>query len=135
MKGEVRDLIKKIGIYNLIIGGITSVILSFFFDAKSVLFFLGIELGFINFIINSCTTRKMINGRKRSGVITMILFLTIRISLICVPAIILFIKNEVSFFIFTSGYISQILSIICYGVYLKRGEVWFYGRSSNFIFF
>lgn len=123
MRGEVSSLIKIIGIYNLIIGGVTSVILSFFFGAKGGLFFLGIELGFINFIINSCTTRKMVNERKGSGFLTMILSLMIRISLICGPAIILFIKSEVSFFIFISGYICKTLSIVCYGVYLRRGEV------------
>ncbi|WP_040192764.1 ATP synthase subunit I [Clostridium culturomicium] len=121
MGDELKHLLKTIGLYDLIIGCIVSIILWRFFGSAAILFLSGIVLGFINFLINSCATRKMVDNQKGGG-ITYILSLFVRIIIICGPAIIIFTQSEVSFFIFISGYISQILSIVCYGVNLRRRE-------------
>lgn len=123
MRREVNELIKTIGIYNLIIGCIVSLGLSFFFGKKSMLFLLAIELGFINLIINSWTIQGNVNKKEGITFLKVVLFLMIRLLLISGPAIILFTKSEVSFFIFISGYISQIFSITYYGTKLKGRKV------------
>lgn len=122
MGKELIVLIKTIGVYDLIIGIIISFILSFFFEGSSLLFLLGIVLGFINFVVNSYTTRKVVAKTSGFSLFTIILSLLIRITLICGMAIIIISKSEVNFFIFISGYISQILSIVCYGVNLRGRE-------------
>lgn len=121
MRDELVHLLKTIGLYDLILGCAVSVVLWSFFGSAAVLFLIGIGLGFINFLINSYATKKMLD-KKKGGRITYILSLLVRITLICGPAIIIFTQSEVSFFIFISGYISQILSIVCYGVNLRRRE-------------
>lgn len=123
MKGELVPLLKTIGIYDLIIGIIISIFLSIFFKGEALLFLFGISLGFINFLINSYATRRIVHKKDKLGVLTIILSLLIRVSLICGPAIVILMKSEVGFFIFISGYISQILSIVGYGVCLRRQEV------------
>lgn len=121
MGNELKHLLKTIGLYDLMLGSIVSIILWRFFGSEATLFLAGIGLGFINFLINSYATKKMVDKQKGGGM-TYILSLFVRIMVICGPAIIIFTQSEVSFFIFISGYISQILSIVCYGVKLKRRE-------------
>lgn len=118
---ELRYLLKTIGLYDLILGTIASIVLSKFFGINAVLFLIGIVLGFINFLINSYATKKILY-KKKGGGLTYVLSLLARIIIICGPAIIIFTQSEVRFFIFISGYISQIFSIVCYGVNLKRRE-------------
>lgn len=121
MGNELKHLLKIIGLYDLILGSSVSIILWRFFEHDAILFLAGIGLGFINFLINSYATKKMIDKQKGGG-LTYVLSLFVRIMVICGPAIIIFTQSEVRFFIFISGYISQILSIVCYGVKLKRRE-------------
>lgn len=121
MKDELFHLLKFIGLYDVILGCIMSAVLWIFFDSTSLLFLFGLILGFINFLINSYTTKRMINKKAKNGLI-FVLSILVRITLICGTSIIIFMKSEVNFFIFISGYISQILPIVCYGVKLKRQE-------------
>lgn len=121
MGNELVHLLKTIGLYDMILGVIISAVLWSFFGGAALLFLLGIGLGFINFLINSYATKKMVD-KKKGGGMNYILFLLVRILVICGPAIIILTQSEVNFFIFISGYISQILSIVCYGVNLKRRE-------------
>lgn len=118
MRNELGDLIKTIGLYDLILGCSISIILYIFLGSTALLFLVGIALGFINFLINSYATRKMVD--KNGGGTTYITSLLVRILVICGPAIVIFMKSEVSFFIFITGYISQILSIVCYCIHLRR---------------
>lgn len=135
MKDELFHLLKFIGLYDVILGCIMSAVLWIFFDSTSLLFLFGLILGFINFLINSYTTKRMINKKAKNGLI-FVLSILVRITLICGTSIIIFMKSEVNFFIFISGYISQILPIVCYGVKLKRQEgVWNYGGISSIIFY
>ncbi len=123
MKDELVPLLKTIGIYDLFIGIIISIFLSIFFKGAAILFLFGISLGFINFLINSHATKIMVHKKDKLGVLTILLSLLIRVSLICGPAIVILMKSEVDFFIFISGYISQTLSIVCYGINLRGREV------------
>ena len=119
MRNELVHLLKSIGLYDVIFGCIISAILWMFFGSAALLFLIGLALGFINFLINSYATKRMINKKSKSGLF-FVLSLLVRITIICGTAIIIFMKSEVNFFIFISGYISQILSIVCYGVNLRR---------------
>lgn len=119
MRNELVHLLKSIGLYDVIFGCIISTVLWMFFGSAAVLFLIGLALGFINFLINSYATKRMINKKSKSGLF-FVLSLLVRITIICGTAIIIFMKSEVNFFIFISGYISQILSIVCYGVKLRR---------------
>lgn len=120
---EVRDLIKALGTYNLIIGGITSILLIFFLKIKVVFFILGILFAFINFIVNSYTIKISISKRGGHRFIIVTLSLMIRIMLICGLAIVLLFRSEVSFFAFIGGYIYQGLPMLIYGIKLKNQEV------------
>ena len=135
MRNELVHLLKSIGLYDVIFGCIISTVLWMFFGSAAVLFLIGLALGFINFLINSYATKRMINKKSKSGLF-FVLSLLVRITIICGTAIIIFMKSEVNFFIFISGYISQILSIVCYGVKLRRRkEVWFCGGINSIIFY
>lgn len=120
---EVRILIKTLGTYNLIIGGITSILLSFFLKIRVVFFILGILFAFVNLIVNSYTIKISISKRGGHRFIIVTLSLMIRIMLICGLAIVLFFKSEVNFFAFIGGYIYQVLPILIYGFKLKNQKV------------
>lgn len=122
MKKECVGLIKDIGRYDLIVGGVTSLILIPFFGGGAGLFYLGIGFSFINFIINAYANNRIISIKNIFYESLIVISYVIRSGLICSIAIFLIIKKDLFFFIFIAGYSAQLISIVIYGFRLKTRE-------------
>ena len=122
MGKECIDLIKDIGIYDLIIGGVISLILIPFFGGGAGLFYLGLGCSFINFIINSYANHRIISTKNIFHEFLIIISYVIRGGFICSIAMLLIIKKDLFFFIFIAGYSAQLISIVIYGLRLNTRE-------------
>ncbi|MDU1413047.1 MAG: ATP synthase subunit I [Clostridium sp.] len=122
MNDESKGIIKIVGMYDLIITILVTLVLFVFVKVKVLYFALGIMFSFINFIINAFTTGKTASKNCRFKVFLILLSYAIRIGLVCGTGVVIINSNRLSFFIFIAGYTAQIIAIVLYGLRLKKLE-------------
>lgn len=122
MRRECLELIKEIGRYDLIIGGMVAFALIPLVGGGTALYCLGIACSFINFIINSCANNRLCSIKNIFDALLFVAAYTVRIGIISSIAILLIIRRDLFFYIFIAGYSTQVISIVVYGLKLKIKE-------------
>ncbi|EJP6473465.1 ATP synthase subunit I [Clostridium botulinum] len=119
---EIKEMISKITIFNCIIGITFFIIIYIAFNISySFCFLTGLMIANINLFISTKTTNMVIVKNKNS--IFSILGFFIRISIVCVLALLLSKDNTKNIIPFLLGYSSNFISIIFYGTNLGKNKV------------
>ncbi|APH15384.1 ATP synthase I chain family protein [Clostridium sporogenes] len=122
MIAEIKKMISKIIIFNIIIGTIFFITISFIFNIRySFYFLIGLILSNVNLFINAKITN-MVVVKNKSPIFSMLSFF-IRIIAVCVIGLVLSKNNTKNIIPFLLGYSSNFISIIFYGTNLGKNEV------------
>ncbi|GAE00579.1 ATP synthase F0, I subunit [Clostridium botulinum B str. Osaka05] len=122
MIAEIKKMISKIVICNIIIGTIFFITISFIFNIRYGFYFLiGLILSNVNLFINARITN-MVVVKNKSPIFSMLSFF-IRIIAVCVIGLVLSKNNTKNIIPFLLGYSSNFISIIFYGTNLGKNEV------------
>lgn len=119
---EIKKMISKVIIFNIIIGTIFFIAISFIFNIRySFCFLIGLMSSNVNLFINTRITDMVVIKNKNSIFST--LGFVIRIIGVCVIGLLLSKNNTKNIIPFLLGYSSNFISIIFYGTNLGKNEV------------
>ena len=117
-----RIFLKKMAIYDLLLSLLFIGVGCFFIKFSAFFFLLGILCAFINLIINSLVNNLFLLKEGLIKTIIVVTSLLFRVSLVCIPGIILISYSKINFFIYIVGYTAQMISLVLYGFSLKNSE-------------
>ncbi|WP_251861562.1 ATP synthase subunit I [Clostridium sp. Marseille-Q2269] len=122
MIAEIKKMISKIVIFNIIMGTVFFIIISVIFNIRCGFYFLiGLISSNINLFINTRIT-DMVVVKNKSPIFSTLGFV-IRIIGVCVIGLVLSKNNTKNIIPFLLGYSSNFISIIFYGTSLGKNEV------------
>ncbi|WP_027632611.1 ATP synthase subunit I [Clostridium hydrogeniformans] len=120
MQKEVRDLIRVVMKYDIMLAFITSIIIAILYNLNySFVFILGLIVGLLNFIVNSLVLDYMLGKKAKSPILNLI-SLFLRSSIICLIGITLFTYNKYYLIVYIIGVVSHFIAIILYAIKIKK---------------
>jgi ATP synthase protein I len=117
VENDLRILLKKVAIIDLIIGCMLTPIVYLFLKGAALLFVLGLFVSLANFVQNGVFSA--ISLYKKNQLYCFIGYI-LRMALFCVAAIIIFKQNEFNLIPFLLGYGAHYISIVLYGLSIKN---------------
>lgn len=120
MYNENISLLKQIASFNLILSLIFISIGYFIFGKACLFFILGIGIALINLFVNSLALNISIKENNSMSKIILILSQIYRIIIVSLVAAYIVNRSTINFFIFITGYTSQIISLMLYGFKTKQ---------------
>lgn len=88
MSFELKALLKKMVFYDIIIGLLSSFVISIFFETKiMVIFLIGLAIAIINFIVSGILLEKSLNSSKKLGKVLLPITYIVRIGIIILVTI------------------------------------------------
>ncbi|MFT8314552.1 MAG: ATP synthase subunit I [Clostridium sp.] len=120
MNVEVKEILKKVISFDIIIVALSSVICYIFFKLYTYMLVIGLLLAALNFILNSIISNYSLkkDGNKIIGVIGSIIRIIITGSI----AVLLCKDNKFNFVAFLIGYTLHYISIVLYGITINKSE-------------
>ncbi|AGK99098.1 ATP synthase subunit I [Clostridium pasteurianum] len=120
MDREVKEILRKVISFDIIVAALSSTICYIFFKLYTNILFIGLLLAALNFILNSIISNYSLkeNGNKVIGAIGSI----IRIIITGGIAVLLCKNNRFSFIAFLIGYTLHYISIVLYGITINKSE-------------
>jgi ATP synthase protein I len=120
LNNDVKFMFRKILMFDLIIGGILSVIVFMFFGNYLFVFLLGIIVSIASFIINSLMTQYAYSGKKKNPALITLVGFFIRVLLVCGIGLLIFKGSEFNVLAYMLGYSSHFISLTLYGILINK---------------
>ena len=118
MENDLRILLKKVAIIDLIIGCmLTPIIYLLFLKYAALIFVLGLSISLVNFVQNGVFS--IISLYKKNQLYCFVGYV-LRMVLFGIVAIIIFKQNEFNVIPFLLGYSAHYISIVLYGLSIKN---------------
>ena len=119
---EVSDMLKKVIFFDILIVLSLTPLVQFIFKAKVYLFFLGLCIASINFVLSSVITRSNLTklSNKYNALASISNF--VRVIFICIVGLIIYNNNVNNVITYILGYTSHFLALILYGIVNLLGE-------------
>lgn len=117
MKNDLRILLKKVAIIDLIVGCMLTPIIYLLLKNAALIFVIGLFIALVNFAQNGVFSA--ISLYKKNQLYCFIGY-TFRIVLVCLVAIIIFKQDEFNIIPFLLGYSAHYISIVLYGLSIKN---------------
>lgn len=114
-----KTFLRKIATYDLFLSLLFIGVGYFFIKFSAFFFLLGISYALINLVLNSVVTNLVLLKEGFHKTIITIASSLFRISLICIPGMIIISQSKLNFFLYIIGYTSQMISLVFYGLSLK----------------
>lgn len=120
MNNELKDMLKKITHYDLIIGIIVTIVLLLICPSYSYVFLAGIILASMNFNLNGIINNYILgDGKKSVGIIVSLLYIS-RILIISFIGALLYKINSSNVYFYIAGFCSHFISMIIYTICTKH---------------
>ena len=120
MNDDLQYMLKKILVYDLIIGLIFNLVLYLISPIWATYFLLGLFVAFISFLINAFITNASFTGEGNASKLFILVGFFIRVILVSVIGIIIYTHNITNMVVYISGYSLQFISIVLYGLTIKK---------------
>ncbi|MGE5626822.1 MAG: ATP synthase subunit I [Solirubrobacterales bacterium] len=120
MNDDVKGMLKKILVLDLIVGAFLSVIVCVFFSKYLVVFMLGIIVSLASFAINSFMTQYAYNGYKKNPALITLVGFFIRVLLVCAIGFFIYQRNTINVLAYMLGYSSHFISLTLYGILINK---------------
>lgn len=120
VKDDLRDMFKKIIIFDVILAAILYWTTNMFFRNYSLIVLLGLIVAFITFIFNGILTRYALLNKKDKYQLIALIGFVIRVLAVCGIATAVFNHNKFNVIAYIFGYSAQFISIILYGINMKN---------------
>lgn len=119
INSEVKSMLKRVTLFDCIVGGAISTILYFTYREFAGMFFIGLAVAVFNFIISGIITESVLSKNKAPGIFFMCIKL-LRIFLICIVPI-MFYKEKMYLAIFyILGFASHFIALVLYALFNKN---------------
>lgn len=115
--GEVISMLKKVAVFDLLIGVLGTAFIQVVFNEYAPAFFIGLALASLSFFISGLLTGNiLINDKtKNTSIIAFINF--IKVFIICIIGVLLFNNNINNVISYIMGFTSHLIAIVSYGVF------------------
>lgn len=121
MNDEIKSMLKKIFIYDIVIAVIFSAIIMVAIRLQyAVIFFLGMAISFGSFYLNALTSNYAIEGKKKMSKTIIVLSFFLRVIAVASIGAILFTYNKYYVIAYIFGYSTHFISILIYGLTIKE---------------
>lgn len=121
MNGEIKSMLKKIFIYDIVIAVIFSAIIMVTIRLQyAVVFFLGLAISFGSFYLNALTSNYAIEGKKKMSKTIIVLSFFLRVIAVASIGAILFTYKKYYVIAYIFGYSTHFISILIYGLTIKE---------------
>lgn len=120
MKNDLRDMLRKVIIFDAILAVILTSLVQFTFPKYSLAFLGGLVLALINFIINGIITEYMLLNKKSRYVLGNLLGFIVRVVLVCGIAIIIYKRDQLNVIAYMLGYSFHFISLTLYGIKINK---------------
>ncbi|OFI06206.1 ATP synthase I chain [Clostridium acetireducens DSM 10703] len=118
MNNDVKQMLQKIIIYDLIIAIIFSTLIYFTFKKYSVVLFLGLFIALINFVINTILINYAVNvGKIKSISLASFIF---RIVITAFIGFLFYKNNKYNVIAYVFGYTLHFIPLILYSINVKN---------------
>lgn len=116
MVNDLRILLKKVAVIDLIVGCMLTPIIYLFLKNAALIFVVGLFVSSLNFAQNGVFSA--ISLYKKNQMYSFLGYI-LRIALVCIVAIIIFKQNDFNIIPFLLGYSAHYISILLYGISIK----------------
>lgn len=120
MNGDVISMLRKILIFDLIVGAISSAIVCVFFSKFLIVFLLGLIVSLASFSINSLIAQYAYSGQKKNPALITVIGFFIRVLLICAVGFLIYQGNIFNVLAYMLGYSSHFISLTLYGISINK---------------
>jgi len=120
VKNDLRDMFKKVIIFDVIVAVVLTSLVEFIFKRYSLMFLSGLALALINFIINGIITEYMLLKKKDKYVLSTFLGFIFRVTVICSIAIIIYKNDPFNVVAYMLGYSFHFISLTLYGIKINK---------------
>ena len=121
MNDEIKSMLKKIFIYDIVVAIIFSVIIMAAIRLDyAVIFLLGLAISFGSFYLNAFTSNYAIEGRRKMSKSIIVLSFFLRVIAVALIGAILFTFNKYYVIAYIFGYSTHFISILIYGLTIKE---------------
>jgi ATP synthase protein I len=120
VNSDVLDMLKKVILYNTVLGLVCAFITYFVFEQAVLTLLAGVFIGVVNFMLNSILTEIILRNFKNGYAPIYIFSFLIRISLVALIGFVIFAHNKYNVLFFMSGYIINLMSIYLYSLKVKN---------------
>jgi hypothetical protein len=121
IKSEVKSMLRKVTIYDSLVGYVTASILYFTYREYVWVFLSGLLFSVINFITGGIITEGVLLKNKAPGIF-FILLKVLRIFLICAVPFIFYRYNMDSVIVYALGFTSHFVALVLYVVFNKNPD-------------
>lgn len=116
---EVMNMLKKIIIFDMLVGVSGGIAIKLIFNAYAAQFLIGLFLGAIVFIISGLITGNiLINNQKNRGVLLVINFF--KVLFICIIGTIIFNNNINNVISYSMGFTAHLIALLLYSLFNLR---------------
>lgn len=120
VKNDLRDMFKKVIIFDAILAVVLISLVQFIFPKYSLVVLGGLVLALINFIINGIITEYMLLNKKSRYVLGNLLGFVVRVVLVCGIAIIIYRRDQINVIAYMLGYSLHFISLTLYGIKINK---------------
>jgi ATP synthase protein I len=120
VKNDLRDMLRKVIIFDAILAVILTSLVQFTFPKYSLVFLGGLVLALINFIINGIITEYMLLNKKSRYVLGNLLGFIVRVVLVCGIAIVIYKRDQLNVIAYMLGYSFHFISLTLYGIKINK---------------
>jgi len=117
LNGEFSNMLKKVVLFDLLVGLVLGTITQLFFNGYASFFLLGLTVASIGFIISGLAVKEILENKtsKIKGIIFFINF--IKVFAVCIIGLLIFNNNINNVISYILGFTSHFIALILYGVF------------------
>ena len=120
MNSEIKSMIRKILIIDIVIAVVLAIIAFLFFINYSIALLIGFGVAVATFLINSLISQYAYAGDKKNPALITVAGFALRVILVCAIGILLYKGNTFNVVAYMLGYSLHFISLTLYGITLKN---------------
>lgn len=122
MDSDFKNMFKKILTYDLFISLIFTAVIYFTAKSYALFFLLGLIIALMNFYANGITVEYTLNNKNTKNTSIIIFGFFIRVFFVSIVGFLIGRHNIFNIIAYISGYSSQFISLVYYGINNKNNE-------------
>ncbi|MDT8715591.1 ATP synthase subunit I [Clostridium sp. 19966] len=122
MDKDIKNMLRKVIIIDLIIGIVQSAAIQFVFNSYGLIVFLGVAVAVFNFVINAAASEFILTKIKISPMVLFLVGFTFRIIFAAVIGFVVYTYNKYNAAAYLFGYTSYFIGVIIYSSSLANLE-------------
>lgn len=117
MDNDLKLMLQKTGVLNVVVGIILSTIIMWFFNYNNaIIFIIGLIVAYGSFYLNGFTSNYFLKNNSSLYKTFVVIGFILRVLIVSVIGLIIFRHNKFSIISYMFGYSSHFISIIIYGL-------------------